>query len=536
MAAPSTYEVPARRANRIVPRISTAPTGKDVPHPAKARRTKTVNEIELPGEERGGPVRELTLERLQDYVFQEVVRRLRDMDINVASVSKWSLRFMLPRSAGSAGEWQRLLAYPMLITDTRLASILQMETSNRNTSNPEKGSTLYYVRSSAVTVNQLTGVLEQFEQQNLTFDEVNHWKAMTEYVTEKETVVYVRYIGMSSSVSAWQRYATDLVQRTDGVYGHFVRVLTALDPQTAVSCSVYSFPQALTHAFRGADGSIIALDTTDADIREQGLIALRGKATLLNRQSGGFHTSYDASIEDKVLFQKLKTAAFPILETLMSTASSGYLKPSTAIQNKVNQYIHKVCELGRTHPIELGTDAIPTTDANEITWAKQATPATIHGHALLVFVADYCPLEAIHQPALVWEQSARAVRYLKDTLSRYIALEIDAGLEVHWQPSDIMSLSRASLLPWVDLQYTPKRKHHRMESAELLRQYLGAVRPLIVPTFERNTSNIIRYNFVGFHESHGLLDIVGVPEVQYWTHPGEISGLGMFQPLGSRHS
>ncbi|USW55082.1 hypothetical protein Slin15195_G084010 [Septoria linicola] len=533
---PANSSNPIRTQNRIVPRITSLPvSGSAVSHRAKGRRLKTVQDYTLPGED-DTPFQHLPTERFRRHVFDIVVERLRSSNMNVAAVSEYALRFLLPQSANPAAksDWHRLLEYPMLLPDINLKALLHMKTSDANSPPHTPCSTVYYVRSLPITVRVLLQVIQVLQERNYKFDELDHWQRMVSHITGLDVTVYLRYIGMSSKVSPWQRHATDLVQRTNEVYGIFMQILAEIDTMAVTACSVYSFPSAATKALRAPDGSLLPVDTSMIDIKESSLIALFGKPTLLNRQPGGYHTSYEPEDKDLVLFHNLHTSGFKGLEQLVDSAravdyvGSDYQPIQDSTRSIVNRWMRDVCQFGRGHDVELGTDAIPVTDEMEVTWAKQATPATVHGHVLLLFIGDYCPLEAILNPANFWDQPARAVMYLKNTLSRYLALEKDStSPQVVWNAALIMQLAEAGLLPWVDYQYTPKRRPLREESAELLRQNLSALRPLIVPTFEGNVCMIVRNNFVGIYREKGvLLGMVGRPEIQYFTDSGEIRNKG----------
>jgi hypothetical protein len=59
-----------------------------------------------------------------------------------------------------------------------------------------------------------------------------------------------------------------------------------------------------------------------------------------------------------------------------------------------------------------------------------------------------------------------------------------------------------------------------------MRQYLDAVRPLIVPSFEAHVSAILREDFGALYHQHEFYPIVGVPEIHYYNERGEISNQG----------
>ena len=55
---------------------------------------------------------------------------------------------------------------------------------------------------------------------------------------------------------------------------------------------------------------------------------------------------------------------------------------------------------------------------------------------------------------------------------------------------------------------------------------MDAVRPLIVPSFEKTTSSILREDFSSLYGKHDFHPIVGVPAIQYYTDRGQTSNKG----------
>ncbi|KAF7186044.1 hypothetical protein HII31_12623 [Pseudocercospora fuligena] len=497
-------------------RTASLPSGQSsTSNAAKTKRIKSADFERLPGEEGDGPYSaEADLQHLLRRIFDTVIDRLRELNMNVSSVSPAGLAFLLPRelTKESRENWYRLLHYPMLLTDTRVRSILKMYVSTKDSAGPDPGTTEYYVRSTEVTIRQLLSVITALENKGITYDEFRHWKAMTAHVRDGETSVFIRYVGMSSSVSAFHRFADDLVKRQDGVYGQFYKTLMQLNPSAvADSTRVYTFPVAATRPFRNpATGALHLQDSSEIDIKESALIALFGKDTLLNRQHGGFHRSYLPSDEDMALFQKLGTKVFSLLEEMVDGSEDGFASPGEGARTIVNGWMARVAQFGRDHPDELGTGAIPVSDSMELEWAKQAYPPTIKGGVLIVFVGDYCPVEAMLKPDKFWKQPLRAVQYLRDTLARLRALE-----------------DHQAVFPWIDYQYTPKRDFFREESAEFMRQFLDEFKPYIVVTYERQTSLIVHGDFAGtYNAERKFYNVAGIPKISYHTHRGDITGGG----------
>ncbi|KJY01245.1 hypothetical protein TI39_contig298g00066 [Zymoseptoria brevis] len=185
-----------------------------------------------------------------------------------------------------------------------------------------------------------------------------------------------------------------------------------------------------------------------------------------------------------------------------SSHNQDYEETDDVLARQVNTHI---VNLGKSHPQDFGTDKIPPSDEMERAWSTQAMPAKLFGEVFLVFVGDYTTIDAMYSPAPYWTQEhCRSVRYLKDILARLRYAE--HGLLTGWHPSNCYAF--------------------RPESAEVFRQYLAIVKPLIAPTFERATSGVVRANFVGIWSFHDSCPEVGLPAIQNWTDPGPVIGAG----------
>lgn len=88
-------------------------------------------------------------------------------------------------------------------------------------------------------------------------------------------------------------------------------------------------------------------------------------------------------------------------------------------------------------------------------------------------------------------------------------------------------MAGASILPCVDLQYTPKRKHFKDESADMLRQIMQTSKPMIVVWSEKNAAGILLGDFVShWNRPLAFAEYVGSPEIHYYTHRGKICHAG----------
>lgn len=496
-----------------VSRGHSAPSGQGVHHPSKARRIRTTGE--LPDED----VLVNNEDALRTFVYDEVATRMRQSHIDTSGLTTEYLDWMLPKDA-DVKIWIRLLQFPILISDAELESIFELSRSTAATRAPAPGHAIYYMRSFRLTVRHLLDIIAEWESvgtPHLIFDECESWKEQTEYVALDEEI-YIRYVGMSQRVSGYERFADDLVHRRGGIMGAFLTAIGSECAEVLKKCAVYEFVSAELRPYIPNDQHDGAWRA--ADLREQALIALMGRQSLLNRQSGGGHVSYDPSSEDKQLFKSLKTDATMRLNQLIEAGD--YSLPGDAMRREAVQHIARIKALGEEFSDELGTSAVPVTAAMVDAWTKQAMAGAVYGNVLALFVGDYCPLTAMVNPAPYWEQSSRSVRFVRDMLGRLRGLELGRD-----DPVEIQDLLDASVLPFVNFQYTPTRKTHHAESAALLRQYIAAIKPLFVLTYETRTSGVVGDNFVGtYSPDRNIVPIAGIPRLRYFTEPGEVSGKG----------
>lgn len=493
-----------------VRRLPTRPEGDRVPHSSKVRRIKTVADVYYNGVDRLSR----DLEVLQHEVFDEVISRLQTARIPLSDNMHTLLDFMWPQD--HAQVWQKLLYKPMTVTTEELLAIFDLELSTESTLMPTPGDQIYYVRSIPLTVESLRRIIGKWQAEKRHADECTAWLRAIRFIEDWTEIIYVRYIGTSNTCSAWSRHTTDGTRRHGGLYGHFREAMEEICPDSITSCTTHEFSKAAAKALRYLDGKYFPLDYDHSDIREQALIALFGQSVLLNRQAGGVSVSYQPEERDINHFEKLNTHLF---DKFLRAEEYGYAKPDVNTIQRVAKWMHEVCKLGEDHPKELGTDKQPVTPQLRQAWTEQAVPCTFHGRVLALIIGDFCPKWAMINPATYWKQENRSVRYLKTTFARLAAQE--DGKESN-DTDNFNTITEKHILPWINFQYTLKRKDYREDSAELMRRYLAAIEPLVVMSFERQTSGALRTDFVGIWSKHDFHPDVGVPEIHYYTHRGNV--------------
>jgi hypothetical protein len=163
------------------------------------------------------------------------------------------------------------------------------------------------------------------------------------------------------------------------VLGRILRTTTELYPDIVNSANVFEFPMATVSFGTVAEQSVL-------DIREQALIALFGKDTLLNSQKGGKHLSTQIGRE---LNDKLYTVNMPVVNLLRLKTipcDSITAEAVTAYTSTVQNYVNN-------NPHSTGTAQYPFTDTICTTVQFQATPRVTR--------AGYTPLVIIgHDPTI----------------------------------------------------------------------------------------------------------------------------------------
>ncbi|KAI6868044.1 hypothetical protein KC338_g4180 [Hortaea werneckii] len=117
------------------------------------------------------------------------------------------------------------MSLPISVTDVEMLSILNLERSTGSTPTPPAGSLIYYVRSFRLTIAELLKVIDSWERKRIWPGECLAWQTATEFIPDQNEEVYVRYVGMTARIPAWERYTDDLARREGGIYGAWIEAL-----------------------------------------------------------------------------------------------------------------------------------------------------------------------------------------------------------------------------------------------------------------------------------------------------------------------
>ncbi|KAK4609355.1 hypothetical protein CLAFUW4_14305 [Fulvia fulva] len=182
------------------------------------------------------------------------------------------LHFLLPHDMALASSWNTLLNFPIFVRPVKLAGMFHLKESTSTTLHPQRGDHLFYIRTFALTAAQLVQAKAKLEEAGRNYPKLDTWCQMLEYLADYDTEIYVRYVGTTSTVFAWQRFSTDLEQLTGGFHHNIMEALSKIDPQIVAGCRVHTFSEADRPALKGENGVIHRLDFTAPGMRYCALV------------------------------------------------------------------------------------------------------------------------------------------------------------------------------------------------------------------------------------------------------------------------
>ncbi|KAJ3146847.1 hypothetical protein HDU86_008343 [Geranomyces michiganensis] len=180
-------------------------------------------------------------------------------------------------------QWN-LLSTPggqMFVSDADLASALELDEQTEEMETPSvEDSQIYYIRSWALTVDEVKEIMRAWQEEGLCPPELRFWRDA--YHGRKPTdVMYFRYVGTARGpTTARQRFEEDLSERHAGFLMRFLDVFQQLNPSAYKRGRVFLFSEATLDAFSSR---------RERAEREVQIIAFLGFERLLNQDPGGSH-------------------------------------------------------------------------------------------------------------------------------------------------------------------------------------------------------------------------------------------------------
>ncbi|KND03938.1 uncharacterized protein SPPG_01388 [Spizellomyces punctatus DAOM BR117] len=442
-------------------------------------------------------------------IWATIGERLRADNTNMRNISRSSINFLtdgMHESPHTVDGMLALLRNHMEVSDASMMDVLGLRESTvddiiRAEEDAEKnGQELYYIRSWAMTVEDLYQLIERWQDDEIDPEEVYFWLSpflLLPADQRSDNMCYIRYVGKCRYPTVpYKRMLADMRQRDSGLLCHFTTILERQFPDTYASGRTFEFPRATLDVF---------VSDQIRDDRERILIAFFGRESLLNQQPGGFYASYVPDITDHTLFETLKTQFWYRFQRASAACTE-------SIKAGLRDWITEITGITEAYPVETCTSQHAMTDALLSTIRSQATPRTVNGHTIMALIGKDVTREDYLSGSSFLSGSSRAGYLTRDFLARLQASEQNLR---SWDATQltVQPFPFVDLFPWLSLEPVDA-------ALDQLGSYLRVTRPLLCVTFSFKVTSCAMANFYrpyGLTTLADFLTAVGCPRIQHYA-------------------
>lgn len=422
--------------------------------------------------------------RLRTKVWNELNERLTKVNISLDGLSQRNFSWLLPKIDAVEQDWAAFLDNPLLVDTQTLKSMFNLEQSSADSPVDTSKDHLVYIRTFAFTVEVLVQVIQDLIEDGMPHDVLF---TLLEHVhgLAPDQVVFVRYAGQTTSGCAFSRHYKDLTHRGQTFMTHFLQATLRIAPEIIDAVEVYEFVDATIYNYS-------AFDIGLADKREQSLIAMFDRTSVINVQAGGKSRIYHASQDDETQF-----AAF---NTSLSKNFGAKCTPcSDEVLVQIRRYIYEAQQYARNNPTSTGYDKYPITDVVRDMLYDQAVPAMINGHALMVSIGSDIPPDAVLDVLSFYGGRVAAGNICNTVWDQLASWEFSEYTKVKGLT---MHLVKEGRLPFVDLyNWTNKSPSDFTAAAGGMRSYLQGTKPLTILSYGHQVTSAVAGSF---HNPDGM--------------------------------
>ncbi|TIA28325.1 hypothetical protein D6C78_10798 [Aureobasidium pullulans] len=327
-----------------------------------------------------GPRR--TLSRKDPMVFaQELLddmkANMKSINLNTSRMIRQNFEFLLPQRSSTREQltlFEAIRASPVTVTNVELGRIMDLELSTASSPPTLNDHHHFYVRSWTFTFRELAALCAHMAADDVRFPEVFDWMSVATLYRHKTDTFTIRYAGsVQGPRRPWDRYFEDLSQRTSGILPEFTRAVDTIAPHVALGVQVFLVKNA------SLSKHDVLTTLSDPEDRERMLIEFLGHKSLLNRQRGGYFTSYIPFHSDVALFESLKTNAWDGMKSSRMNCTDNTLSKLVTLFNEIQSYANTNADLTGTWKYEFS-------DALRVMVQQQATPFCFNGITPVAFI------------------------------------------------------------------------------------------------------------------------------------------------------
>lgn len=416
--------------------------------------------------------------QLRNIVWKELKERLLKVNVSLDGLSQRMFSWLLPRMDASQQDWDAFLDNPLLVDTSTLKTMFNLEQSTSQSPVDTSKDHLVYIRTFAFTVEILTVVLQDLIEDGMPHDVLLRLLRKIHGLAPDQ-VVFVRYAGQTTSGCAFNRHYKDLTHRGQTFMTYFLQATLRIAPEVIDAVEVYEFTDATIYDYP-------VFDTDLADKREQALIALFDRTSVINIQDGGKSRIYHASSEDEDQFITFNTSLSKNFGAKCTTCPDQVLID-------IRRYVFDAQQYARNHPESTGFDKYPITDAVRNMLYDQAVPAMINDHALMVSVGSDIPPDAVVDVSSFYGGKVAAGNICNTVFDQLASWEFSEYTKVKTLAVRFIVDGR---LPFVDLfPWTKKSDSDFLAAVGGLRSYFQATKPLIILTYGHRVASAAAGSF-----------------------------------------
>ncbi|KAI1608132.1 hypothetical protein EDD36DRAFT_500098 [Exophiala viscosa] len=411
---------------------------------------------------------------MRSHVLLEVKKRLQLAGVDISNIPERFFYWILPRNGASTADRDTLLNLPIFLSNDQLRSMIKMVLS-RTWKTQEEGTTIFYVRTFAFTLDEFLEVLQAMFEEGFGAQDTPYvfWELIQDLDPEDkndgELVVFVRYCGTSGHSSAWGRHVDDLRSKYVTFRTTFLKLCKRLHPHVIEAAEVDELPDATIF------GKLHTSQQHLVDLREQALIALFGPSALLNTAKGGMNTRFIAHEADNAIISSLNTSLMQRLPL--------YTQEFTNL-TAINEYALAVQQYTRAHP-RAGLQV--------------SSPSIVRSVPIMVTVGSDLTPDMMNELKPWYTGGFEFADISIDIFNSLAQSELGFGA---YEMSVVREMYEQHQLPFVDLFPWPSKATQDLSKAlEFLRKYLQATQPIIVLTFSTLASSAA---IGSFQQPHGI--------------------------------
>ncbi|KAK4542301.1 hypothetical protein LTR36_006954 [Oleoguttula mirabilis] len=442
-------------------------------------------------------------------LFRRHVEALDQQHLQTSRMILKNFEWLYPGADTTADElaiFDNISTQAMIVSNDDLSKIMRMTPSTLSDP-PAKLGAYFYVRSWSLSGDQLRMLLDYLARNELRFEETDNWKVLLDVYHHNHTnapLIYtLRYVGtVNGPRRPIDRFIEDLHQRKSGIMVEVIKALEECLPEVAEAAEVHGLPDAYlppgSHLFK--------------DDVERVLIEFFHHPTLLNRQRGGFYSSYVPSTDDADGFRDMKT-------NFWYTFRQGASLPDDHLQAQIAGHFREIQQYANANPEETGTGQHEFTDELRMVNERQARPLLYQGQTVVVFVGKDQTYDEYLAPKPFVHGKSRAGNLTKDFFYRLVHWEAMAHKRAFY-PEAFDPTSG----PYCFVDLWPWLWHKNIVcAAEFLQWYLNFVRPIIAATYSRLVNNVTLANFRHGNgvRMNNFTSAVGKASIQYYDHNDE---------------